>query len=107
MSSFFVGCFLAEYLYKKPLRAIVVFKSELGAKKAVLMLRGVSCPLSGQAPYIVGCTLRDPSEGSVSKTRRLSWMEGSDSDDEDQHSWSTIQEEIQSQPKPVVTVFVL
>lgn len=98
---------MVECLYKKPLRAIVVFKDDQELKKAVLMLRGISCPLSGQAPYTVGCTLLDPSQGSVLKTRRLSWMEGSDSDDEDQHSWGTIQEEIQIQSKPVITVFVL
>jgi hypothetical protein len=32
----------------------------------------------------------------TNKARRLIWMDGSDSDDEDQHSWSSVRKEIES-----------
>jgi len=50
------------------------------------MLRGSADPEMGQELYMLGCTLHVPAEGSISRTGRLSWMDGSDGDDEDQHS---------------------
>jgi hypothetical protein len=60
------------------------------------MLRGRADPVMGQELYMLGCTLRIPTEGSTSKMRRLSWMDGSDSDDEDQHSLSPVWRETEN-----------
>jgi len=76
-------------------------------QNAVLTNRKSADPVMGQELYTLGCTLRVPKEGSVSKMRRLSWMDGSDSDDEDQHSRGSVQNEAESQPKSVFAVFVL
>ena len=40
----------------------------------------------GQELYMLGCLLHTHVNGMITETRRLSWMDGSDSDDEDQHS---------------------
>jgi hypothetical protein len=109
--SFFLWfCFLSffwfEYLYKKSLRGIVVFMLYQERQKAVLMNRRSADPVMGQELYMLGCGLHVPDKGSVSKMRRLSWMDGSDSDDEDQHSRSSIHKEAESQPRSVYTIFI-
>jgi hypothetical protein len=40
----------------------------------------------GQELYTLSCMLHTHVNGMITETRRLSWMDGSDSDDEDQHS---------------------
>jgi hypothetical protein len=40
----------------------------------------------GQEVYALGCMLHAHVNGMITETGRLSWMDGSDSDDEDQHS---------------------
>jgi hypothetical protein len=59
-----------------------------------------------QELYMFGCTLCILTKNS-SRIRRLSWMDGSDSDDEDQHSWSPVQDEAEIQPWSASLVFVL
>ena len=62
------------------------------------MNRKSADPVMGQGLYRLNCTLHVPEAGSVSRMRRLSWMDGSDSDDEDQHSWGSVQKEAEIQP---------
>jgi hypothetical protein len=75
-----------ESLDKKPLRGLLCLCCKLGATERVLMLRRTADPEMGQELYMLGCMLRIPAEDSLSRMRRLSWMDGSDSDDEDPHS---------------------
>jgi hypothetical protein len=62
----------------------------------VLKLQRTGDPEMGQELYTLGCMLHIPTTDRISKTRRLSWMDGSDSDDEDQHSWGSVRKEIES-----------
>jgi hypothetical protein len=55
----------------------------------------------GQELYIPGCVLHILAKGMISKTGRLSWMDGSDCDDEDQHSRDHASNEAESEPRPV------
>jgi hypothetical protein len=57
------------------------------------MLRRSTDPEMGQELYTLGCMLHTHANGMITETRRLSWMDGSDSDDEDQHSWSSVRKE--------------
>ena len=61
----------------------------------------------GQELYTLGCMLHKSADEMITETRRLSWMDGSDSDDEDQHSWSPVQKEAESQPRSVPVLFIL
>ncbi len=57
------------------------------------MLQRSDDPEMGQELYTLGCMLHKHAKPMITEARRLSWMDGSDSDDEDQHSWSSIQKE--------------
>jgi len=50
------------------------------------MLRRTGDPEMGQELYTLDCMLHTHVNGMITGTRRLSWMDGSDGDDEDQHS---------------------
>ena len=50
------------------------------------MYQRTTDPEMGQELYMLGCMLHTHVKGMIIETRRLSWMDGSDSDDEDQHS---------------------
>jgi hypothetical protein len=50
----------------------------------------------GQELYTFYCMLNKQIKSKMKKSRRLIWMDGSDSDDEDQHSWGSVRKEIES-----------
>ena len=73
----------------------------------MLMVQSTDDPAMGQELYTLGCMLHKHANRMMIETRRLSWMDGSDSDDEDQYSWGSIQKEAKSQPRSVYVVFII
>jgi hypothetical protein len=61
----------------------------------------------GQELYTLGCMLHTNANKMMTGTRRLSWMDGSDSDDEDQHSQYSVRKEVEKQPSSVFTIFIV
>ena len=64
-------------------------------------------PEMGQKLYSLGCMLHARADSMITEPRRLSWMDGSDGDDEDQHSRRSVPEEAESQLKPVPVLVIL
>jgi hypothetical protein len=60
------------------------------------MLRRTTDPEMGQELYTLRCMVHKRANEMITETRRLSWMDGSDSDDEDQHSWNPVWKEAKS-----------
>ncbi len=49
-----------------------------------------------QELYTLDCMFNKQIKNGTNEARRLIWMDGSDSDDEDQHSCSSVWKEIES-----------
>ena len=60
-----------------------------------------------QALYTLGCMLHAHADSMITGTRRLSWMDGSDCDDEDQHSRDSVQKEAEIQLRSVPVLVIL
>ena len=105
-------CFLFLWLSgggwtKKALRAVVEFMLYKERQNAVLAYRWAADPEMGQMVCVLGCALRVAASGVLIGYGRMSWMEGSDCDDEDQHSWGFVCCEVEGQLGSVpVVVFV-
>jgi hypothetical protein len=69
-------------------------------------LKRATGPEMDQELYTFGYMLHVNAKKMINKARRPSWMDGSDSDDEDQHSYGAIQTEIKGQFKPVYLIAV-
>ena len=67
----------------------------------MLALRRTADPEMDQELYTLGCMLHTHANGMITEQGRLSWMDGSESDDEDQHSRNHVNKEAESQPRPV------
>jgi hypothetical protein len=65
-------------------------------KTTVLTLKRTCDPEMGQELYTFNCMLNKQPKKKVIESRRLIWMDGSDSDDEDQHSWCSVRKEIEN-----------
>jgi hypothetical protein len=46
-------------------------------------------------------------KGMITEQGRLTWMDGSEGDDEDQHSRSSVQKEAESQPRAVPVLVIV
>jgi hypothetical protein len=73
----------------------------------VLMLRRTTDPEMGQELYMLGCMLHTRADGMITEQGRLSWMDGSDGDDEDQHRWNPVRKEAESQSRSVPLLFII
>ena len=73
----------------------------------MLTLRRASDPEMDQELYTVGCMLNITAYDMIRQQGRLSLMDGSESDDEDQHSWSSVRKEVESQPRAVPVLIIL
>ena len=96
-----------ESLYKKPLRAIVKSMLYKERQKEVLTLRRTIDPEMDQELYTPVCMPHVNIKSITPKRGRLSWMDGSDSDDGDQHSCGSIPKEAESQPSPIYSIFIV
>jgi hypothetical protein len=73
----------------------------------VLELQRATDPEMDQELYTPGYMLHIHTKGTITRIGRLSWMDGSEGDDEDQHSRILVSNETESQPKPVSSFFVI
>lgn len=62
----------------------------------MLKVQRIDDPEMDHELYTLDCMLREKENNRKNESRRLIWMDGSDSDDEDQHSWSFIHKKIES-----------
>ena len=73
----------------------------------MLALRRTADPEMDQELYTPGYMLHITANGMITKQGRLSWMDGSEGDDEDQHSRNHVRNETESQPRPVSSLFII
>ena len=71
------------------------------------MVRRTDDPEMDQELYTLGGMLYRHPNNMNTENRRQSWMDGSDSDDEDQHSWSSIRKDAKSQPESVSVIIII
>ena len=71
------------------------------------MLRSTDDPEMGQELYTLSGMLYRYPNNMIAKERRQSWMDGSDSDDEDQHSWSFFRKDAEIQPESVSVIIII
>jgi hypothetical protein len=96
-----------KWLYKKPLKVIVKSMLYKERQRVVLTIWRTTDPEMDQELYTPACMLQINAKSIILKNGRLTWMDGSDSDDGDQHSWSSIQNKAESQPLPVNSIFII
>ena len=73
----------------------------------MLALRRTADPEMDQELYTFGCMLRLTAKGMITEQGRLSWMDGSEGDDEDQHSRNHVSKEAESQPRSVPFILLI
>ena len=73
----------------------------------MLTLQRTGDPEMGQELYAVNCMLHLAPNRKITQQGRLSLMDGSESDDEDQHSCRSILKEAESQPRAVPVFFII
>jgi hypothetical protein len=73
----------------------------------VLELQRAADPEMDQELYSPDCMLQIHTKGTITGMGRLSWMDGSEGDDEDQNSRILGNDETESQPRPVSFFFII
>jgi hypothetical protein len=71
------------------------------------MLRSTDDPEMDQELYTLGGMLHRSANNMITENRRQSWMDGSDCDDEDQHSWSFFWKNAEIQPESVSLIIII
>ena len=71
------------------------------------MFQSYNDPEMDQELYTLGDMLYRYANNMITENRRQSCMDGSDCDDEDQHSWSYFRKDAESQPESVSPVIII
>ena len=71
------------------------------------MFQSTDDPEMDQELYTLGGMLYRYANKMITENRRQSWMDGSDCDDEDQHSWSFFRKDAESQPESVSPIIII
>ena len=73
----------------------------------MLTSRRTTDPEMDQELYTLGCMLHITAKDMTTKGGRLSWMDGSECDDGDQHNWNSVRKDAENQPRSGITIVII